>query len=77
MLCLSTSGVLFLSFIAHLLESNSVYLKVSKIHEHRKQELATGVEGAVFLYLLTAMYCLWRIYNCPHTMQKDPHRSML
>eukprot|EP00603_Paraphysomonas_imperforata_P011266 CAMPEP_0114464112 /NCGR_PEP_ID=MMETSP0104-20121206/7736_1 /TAXON_ID=37642 ORGANISM="Paraphysomonas imperforata, Strain PA2" /NCGR_SAMPLE_ID=MMETSP0104 /ASSEMBLY_ACC=CAM_ASM_000202 /LENGTH=88 /DNA_ID=CAMNT_0001637131 /DNA_START=148 /DNA_END=410 /DNA_ORIENTATION=+ len=33
----------------HQLESNSVYLKVSKINENRKPELAAGVEGAVFL----------------------------
>mmetsp|Transcript_17893 Transcript_17893/g.33649 ORF Transcript_17893/g.33649 Transcript_17893/m.33649 type:complete len:133 (-) Transcript_17893:66-464(-) len=77
LLCLSISGTLFLSFIAHQLESNSVYLKVSKINENRKPELAAGVEGAVFLYLLTAVFCLWRIYRCPHQAYKDPHRSMM
>lgn len=77
LVCLSTSGILFLSYIAHLLESNSLYLKVSKVNENRKQELAAGVEGAVFMYLVTALCCLWRIFNCPQQMQKEPHRSIL
>lgn len=53
----------FLSFIAHQLENDSIYLKVGKKNEQRKQELAGGVEGAIFLYLLTAIFALWRIYK--------------
>jgi hypothetical protein len=73
--CLSISGILFLSFIAHQLETNSIYLKVSKANENRKDDLAAGVEGAIFLYLLTAIFALWRIFKQPpgNAYPRDPH----
>jgi len=78
LVCLSFSGMLFLSFIAHQLENNSIYLKVGKINENRKPELAAGVEGAIFLYLLTAICALWCIYkprtpDSFDTSYRDPH----
>lgn len=74
LVCLSTFGVLFLSFIAYQLEMESIYLKVSKMNENKKQELAAGVEGAIFLYALTALFALWRICKQPHA-RNEPHDS--
>ena len=47
----SLSGVIFLSIIAILLGSNSLYFKVSKENQNRKPKLVEGVFGAILMYL--------------------------
>lgn len=62
-LILSLSGVVFLSIIAHLLKSDSVYIKVGRKNEGRKEILSEGVIGAVVMYALTACVALYYLYK--------------
>jgi hypothetical protein len=48
----SLAGIIFLSVIAYLLGTNSVYLEVSSENSHRKPELVSGTLGAVLIYLI-------------------------
>jgi len=48
----SLAGIIFLSVIAYLLGTNSVYLEVSSENSHRKPELVSGTLGAVLMYLI-------------------------
>ena len=62
-LCLSISGVIFLSTIAYSLGNSSPYIKVSKELEEKKHELAGGVMGAIVLYIITGMISIYHILN--------------
>ncbi len=44
-----------------MLANATPYLKVSEKNESHKQELASGVFGAVFLYGLTCVGSIWYI----------------
>lgn len=48
----SLAGIIFLSIIAYLLGTDSVYLEVSSENSHRKPELVSGALGAVLMYLV-------------------------
>ena len=48
----SLAGIIFLSIIAYLLGTDSVYLEVSSENSHRKPELVSGTLGAVLMYLI-------------------------
>lgn len=60
-LCGSISGVVFLSIIAHMLESDYPYLKTGP----KKTSLSGGIVGAIYLYILTAFVCLYVIISSP------------
>jgi hypothetical protein len=64
-LLLSISGVIFLTTIAILLKSDSIYLKVPKENEYNKPVLGDGVVGAAMLYLLTAVLSAYYIFRSP------------
>lgn len=59
----SLAGVVFLSTIAFLLGSNSLYFKVSKQNEHQKPKLVEGVLGAASMYLACAVLSGWYWYR--------------
>jgi hypothetical protein len=46
----SLIAILFLSIVAYLLWSDSLYLKVNAANANRKPQLANGVIGAIILY---------------------------
>ena len=48
----SLAGIIFLSIIAYLLRTDSIYLEVSSENSHRKPELVSGTLGAVLMYLI-------------------------
>ena len=58
---LSISGIIFLSIIVHMLDSDNQYLKIHGTK--RKKQLAGGVIGAIYLYILTAMCCIYIIMS--------------
>ena len=55
----SVAGVIFLSIIASLLGSNSLYLRVGKDNTNDKTKLAEGVRGAVLMYAGCALVSGW------------------
>mmetsp|Transcript_5085 Transcript_5085/g.7775 ORF Transcript_5085/g.7775 Transcript_5085/m.7775 type:complete len:129 (-) Transcript_5085:88-474(-) len=59
----SLSGVVFLSVIAYLLKSNSLYIKVAPENESRKKQLGDGVIGAIVMYIVTAALVLVHMYR--------------
>ena len=63
LLTFSISGVVFLSIIAYLLQTNSVYIKVGKENEDRKPTLSEGVIGAAVMYAVTACIVLYYLYK--------------
>lgn len=73
MLCLSVSGILFLSFIAHRLETDSIYIKVSAENKDNKRRLAAGVEGAIVMYVITAIFLLWQLLKRPSYSHRHCH----
>jgi hypothetical protein len=46
-----------------MLLTSSLYLKVSPEYEDNKSELASGVIGAIVLYIFSALASLWYIYK--------------
>jgi divalent metal cation (Fe/Co/Zn/Cd) transporter len=71
LLILSLSGVVFLSIIAYLLKSNSLYIKVGKENEAKKESLSEGVIGAVVMYALTACVASYYLYKSKHQRRID------
>ena len=63
-LCGSVSGVVFLSMVAHMLESDYLYIKT----DGAKTTLSGGVVGAIYMYVLTAFVCIYRLISKPQTV---------
>jgi hypothetical protein len=60
-LALSISGVIFLSIIAYMLDSDYEYIKIPG--GKKKMVLSGGVYGAIYMYVLTALSCLYLIIS--------------
>jgi hypothetical protein len=55
------SGIVFLSIIAHMLETDYLYIKTGP----EKMALSGGVVGAIYMYVLTAAVCIYLIISKP------------
>lgn len=76
LLLLSITGVIFLTSIAVMLKSNSIYIKLSKANSNNKVALGDSVVGAAMMYLITAILAAIYIAKSPkryvnHFINKD------
>lgn len=58
---LALSGILFLSVIAYMLDSDYEYIKIPG--GKQKMSLSGGVYGAIYMYVLTAICCVYLIIS--------------
>jgi uncharacterized membrane protein YwaF len=65
-LCISISGIVFLSIIAHMLETDYLYIKTGP----DKMILSGGVVGAIYMYVLTAAVCIYVIISRPQVVDQ-------
>mmetsp|Transcript_3032 Transcript_3032/g.3202 ORF Transcript_3032/g.3202 Transcript_3032/m.3202 type:complete len:144 (+) Transcript_3032:234-665(+) len=67
----SLSGVVFLSSIAHILNSNSEFIKVGQENAHHKQKLVPGVIGAIIMYIICMAVSARYWYLAVHYVEDD------
>mmetsp|Transcript_13465 Transcript_13465/g.12183 ORF Transcript_13465/g.12183 Transcript_13465/m.12183 type:complete len:141 (+) Transcript_13465:51-473(+) len=73
------SGILFLSTIAYMLGSNSLYLKVDATYEHKKPELLFGVIGAIGIHILCLLIgiTMWCKTSCEVNIDNNRPKPMI
>lgn len=68
----SFSGIIFLSIIAYLLWTNSLYLKVNKENTHNKPKLVEGCVGAILMYVGCLGLSGYFWYKAATDRERDP-----
>ena len=74
----SFMGIVFLSIIALMLKSDSIYIKISQANDDKKPELADGVMGAVYIYIVCFLVSGFMVFKNKgvKTERLDPRTTL-